>query len=77
VVAIGELLRRRSFDELILSTLPVGPSEWLRCNVPTRIEQLFNIPVQLVTPPSDLEVDLTAAAGAPAAAPEPSVVAAP
>jgi hypothetical protein len=78
VVAIGELLRRRSFDELILSTLPVGPSQWLRCNVPTRIEQLFNITVQLVTPPTEPEVDLTVAAGtAPVGVPAPSAVAAP
>lgn len=58
VVAIGEVLRRRSFDALILSTLPVGPSQWLRHDVPTRIEQLFSIPVDLVTPPSSLELDL-------------------
>jgi hypothetical protein len=54
VLAIGELLRRRSFDALILSTLPVGPSQWLRHDVPTRIERLFNLPVELVTPPVDL-----------------------
>ena len=58
VVAIGEVLRRRSFDALILSTLPVGPSQWLRHDVPSRIEQLFSIPVSLVTPPSNLELDL-------------------
>jgi len=61
VQAIGEVLRRRSFDTLILSTLPVGPSQWLRGDVPARIEQLFNLPVELVTPPTDLEVDLTVA----------------
>jgi len=54
VVAIGDVLRRRSFDTLILSTLPVGPSQWLRHDVPARIEQLFNLPVELVTPPLDL-----------------------
>ena len=62
VVAIGELLRRRSFDALILSTLPVGPSQWLRYDVPARIEQLFGIPVKLVTPPSELDIDLAVAA---------------
>ena len=51
VVAIGDVLRRRSFDALILSTLPVGPSQWLRHDVPERIERLFNLPVELVTPP--------------------------
>ncbi len=54
VAAIGDVLRRRSFDALILSTLPVGPSQWLRHDVPARIERLFNIPVHLVTPPLDL-----------------------
>jgi hypothetical protein len=55
VVAIGAVLRRRSFDALILSTLPVGPSQWLRRDVPARIERLFNIPVELVTPELDLD----------------------
>ena len=56
VVAIGELLRRRSFDALILSTLPVGPSQWLRSDVPARIEQLCGVPVELVTPPTELDL---------------------
>jgi hypothetical protein len=61
VIAIGEVLRRRSFDALILSTLPVGPSQWLRGDVPARIQQLFGLPVELVTPPTELDVDLTVA----------------
>jgi hypothetical protein len=69
VLAIGALLRRRSFDALILSTLPVGPSQWLRGDVPARIEQLFGIPVDLVTPPLELEIDLSAAEALIAAAP--------
>jgi hypothetical protein len=73
VVAIGELLRRRSFDALILSTLPVGPSQWLRFGVPDRIDKLFGIPVTLVTPPAELEVDLRAAETVGAAAPAPQV----
>ena len=67
VVAIGEVLRRRAFDALILSTLPAGPSQWLRHDVPTRIEQLFNVPVELVTPPLDLAA-IEAVAAAVAAA---------
>jgi hypothetical protein len=73
VMAIGELLRRRSFDALILSTLPVGPSQWLRGDVPARIDQLFGIPVDLVTPPSEIDIDLAwaeAEAAAAAAAPQ-------
>ena len=61
VVAIGEVLRRRSFDALILSTLPVGPSQWLRYDLPARIEQAFNVSVELVTTPlldlADIDLD--------------------
>ena len=74
VVAIGEFARRRSFDALILSTLPVGPSQWLRGDVPVRIEQLFGIPVTLVTPPSEREVDLSAAETVMATTPGPQQV---
>lgn len=45
MVAIGEALRHRRFDELILSTLPPGPSRWLRQGLPERIEQDFRLPV--------------------------------
>ena len=79
VAAIGDVLRRRSFDSLILSTLPAGPSQWLRCNVPDRIQRLFNIPVELVTPPSDLDLTVAeamAATAAAAAAPATEAVAA-
>jgi hypothetical protein len=71
VVAIGELLRRRSFDVLILSTLPVGPSQWLRRDVPARIDRLFRIPVELVTPPLELDLTVIEAAAAASAAPAP------
>jgi GABA permease len=72
VVAIGAVLRRRSFDALILSTLAVGPSQWLRGDVPARIERVFNIPVELVTPEFDLDaaerVETVGAVTAPASA---------
>lgn len=45
MVAIGEVLRHRRFDELILSTLPPGPSRWLRQGLPERIEQVFHLPI--------------------------------
>jgi hypothetical protein len=73
VMAIGDLLRRRSFDALILSTLPVGPSQWLRSDVPARIEQLCGIPVELVTPPTELELDLRESGAPVASAAEPHV----
>lgn len=61
IVAIGELLRHQVFDEVILSTLPPGPSQWLRRGVPEAVEQLCNCPVTLVVapdrPPARLEVN--------------------
>ncbi|HEV7865720.1 MAG TPA: hypothetical protein VGR20_23700 [Acidimicrobiia bacterium] len=80
LVAIGALLRRRSFDALILSTLPVGPSQWLRSDVPSRIERLFNIPVELVTPPldlTDIELSVGSAGAGPSAPHAQEVVATP
>lgn len=56
VLAISECLRHRGFDELILSTLPPGPSRWLRRGLPDRIEQIFQIPVRLVVARSDGEI---------------------
>ena len=49
VVAIAEVLSRRRFDELIISTLPAGPSQWLRRGLPERVERVFHLPVTLVT----------------------------
>ncbi|MGH9001076.1 MAG: hypothetical protein ACRDY7_16985 [Acidimicrobiia bacterium] len=45
LVAIGAALRQRSFDELIISTLPERRSRWLRAGLPERIEALFGVPV--------------------------------
>ncbi len=53
IVAIGDVLRHRDFDELILSTLPPGPSQWLRRGVPEGIERLFHRPVTLVVAPDE------------------------
>ena len=44
------------FDEVILSTLPSGPSRWLRQDVPHRLERVVGIPV------THVEADLTTAA---------------
>ena len=53
IVAIGDVLRQREFDELILSTLPPGPSQWLRRGVPDGVERLFHMPVTLVVGPAE------------------------
>ena len=47
--AIQEVLARRSFDEIILSTLPSGVSRWLRQDLPHKVERKFHLPVTVVT----------------------------
>lgn len=45
VEAINDVLRRESFDEVILSTLPPGVSRWLRLDLVSRVERAVAIPV--------------------------------
>jgi hypothetical protein len=52
VAAIGVVLHRWEFDEVILSTLPGRSSRWLARDLPTRIRRSFNLPVTHVTGPS-------------------------
>jgi GABA permease len=46
--AIGDAVRHAEFDEIILSTLPPGPSRWLRMDLPHRVDRQFGIPVSHV-----------------------------
>jgi hypothetical protein len=43
--AIEDVLRRERFDEIILSTLPPGPSRWLRQDLPHRLARVTKTPV--------------------------------
>lgn len=45
VYAVSTVLRRQTFDRIILSTLPPGPSRWLHLDVPTRLRREAPIPV--------------------------------
>jgi hypothetical protein len=49
MVAITDVLKHRSFDALVISTLPPGPSQWLRRGLPERVQEAFRCPVVLVT----------------------------
>jgi GABA permease len=49
MAAIQEVLARRQFDEIILSTLPSGVSRWLRQDLPHKVERKFQLPVSVVT----------------------------
>ena len=45
VRAIGDVLLREEFDEIILSTLPPGPSRWLHQDVPHRVAKAHKLPI--------------------------------
>lgn len=45
VDAVGDVLRRDPFDEVIVSTFPAGISRWLRADLVSRIERSVGIPV--------------------------------
>jgi len=45
VVAISEAFDPRSYDEIFVSTLPVGTSRWLQIDLPHRVGRLTGVPV--------------------------------
>lgn len=45
VDAADDVLGRETFDEILLSTLPLGPSRWLKQDVVTRMQRHVDIPV--------------------------------
>ena len=47
--AIRQVLDRRQFDEIIVSTLPAGVSRWLRQDLPHKVERKFSLPVSVIT----------------------------
>jgi hypothetical protein len=50
--SVKEALADGSFDEVMISTLPKRTSEWLRKDLPTRVEEL-GVPVSVITPPEE------------------------
>ena len=45
VQAVGDVLLQQDFDEIILSTLPAGPSRWLKQDVVSRMSRRYDVPV--------------------------------
>lgn len=49
IQAVRDVLRTRTVDEIILSTLPPGASRWLQMDVPSRLARAVDVPVSLVS----------------------------
>ena len=48
VAAVRDAVRGRDVAEIILSTLPIGVSRWLRQDVPTRLRGAMAVPIEVV-----------------------------
>ncbi|MBW3562977.1 MAG: hypothetical protein KY437_10830 [Actinobacteria bacterium] len=48
VDAVKSVLERETFNEVIISTLPVGLSRWLKMDLPSRVERMVDCPVTTV-----------------------------
>ncbi len=46
--AITEILKLKTFDEVVLSTLPKGISRWLGLDIPHQIQRRFHVPVTVI-----------------------------
>ncbi len=46
--AVSQVLARSTIDEVIVSTLPAATSQWLRSDLPRRVNREFGIPVTRV-----------------------------
>jgi hypothetical protein len=48
VVAVKEILQDRSFDGIIISTLPARISRWLKMDLPSQVERMTEVPVTTI-----------------------------
>ena len=45
VMAVDDALRHRTVDHVVVCTLPIGMSRWLKLSLPARIERKHKVPV--------------------------------
>jgi hypothetical protein len=50
--SVKQALADGSYDDVLISTLAKRRSEWLRRDLPTRVEEL-GVPVRVITPPEE------------------------
>jgi GAF domain-containing protein len=55
VAATKEVLEGRSYDEVIVSTLPSGLSRWLKMDLPSRVARMTDAPVTTVEAQPDVQ----------------------
>lgn len=55
LLAVQDVLRGERFDEIIVSTLPRGKSQWLKAKLPERLRASEDVPVTQVTGAPELE----------------------
>lgn len=48
LAAIGTVLARSSFDEILLCTLSASASKWIKMDLPSRVQRRFHLPVTVV-----------------------------
>jgi hypothetical protein len=60
--SIQDAVRQGNFDEIIISTLPMRVSKWLRRDLPRRAEAL-GLPVTVVTPERESQQGVVGVAG--------------
>lgn len=53
IPAVEAVLAERDIDEIILSTLPAGPSRWLRLDLPSRLQRHVDVPVTVIEAGAD------------------------
>jgi hypothetical protein len=51
--SIKQTLADGSYDDVVISTLPKRRSEWLKKDLPSRVQQLNVVPVTVITEPED------------------------